>query len=207
MYSGNNNSRKLLLCVLLLAAVCIPALHAQNAQIGMDVIERGLYSSLSYVPQNEYHRVFQNFVKERYKGRTWLYEWEAGDFAKSFGIYVASSGVFKTYEAQAQAARQREAAAAEATRQREAAARAAEEAAKAEAAKYPHRLTTDTKLYAAQDSTAAVVAALIKGTRMQVQEYGDYTDLDGDTAKWARVTTSAGKSGWVFSGYLEDAPK
>ncbi|GHV89759.1 hypothetical protein AGMMS50268_02620 [Spirochaetia bacterium] len=203
MYSGNNNSRKLLLGVLLLAAVCIPAAHAQNTQIGMDMTKQFLYSHFSYVPQTEFHRVFQNFVRERYDGRTWLYQWEMGDFAASFGVYVASSGVFKTYEAQA--ARQREAA--EATRQREAAARAAAEAAKAEAAKYPRRLTANAKLYAAQDFSAAVVAALAKGTRMAVEEYGDYTDLDGDTAKWARVKTISGQTGWVFSGYLEDAPK
>jgi hypothetical protein len=42
---------------------------------------------------------------------------------------------------------------------------------------------------------------------MHIEEYGDYTDLDGDTAKWAWVKTVNGQTGWVFSGYLEEAPK
>jgi hypothetical protein len=35
-------------------------------------------------------------------------------------------------------------------------------------------------------------------------EYGDYADWNGITAKWANVKTSDDKTGWLFSGYLEE---
>jgi SH3-like domain-containing protein len=52
-----------------------------------------------------------------------------------------------------------------------------------------------------------VVTTLARGARVKLEGYGVYTDIDGETAKWARITTPDGKTGWVFSGYLADAPK
>jgi uncharacterized protein YgiM (DUF1202 family) len=66
-------------------------------------------------------------------------------------------------------------------------------------------LTADAKLFASQDFNGSALAALKKGTAVQFVEYGEYTDLDGETAKWAKVTTEDGKTGWVFSGFLGNA--
>jgi uncharacterized protein YgiM (DUF1202 family) len=37
--------------------------------------------------------------------------------------------------------------------------------------------------------------------------YGDYADWNGVTAKWAQVKTENGKTGWLFSAYLETFKK
>ncbi|MDR2181615.1 MAG: SH3 domain-containing protein, partial [Treponema sp.] len=65
-----------------------------------------------------------------------------------------------------------------------------------------HILTVNTKLYAAQDTGSAVIANLASGTGVQLKAYGDYTDLDGETAKWVQVSTASGQTGWVFAGHL-----
>jgi hypothetical protein len=71
----------------------------------------------------------------------------------------------------------------------------------------PAQAQADAKLYADQNFTAAVTGSLPKGTPVRVNGCGECTDLDGSTAKWAQVTTASGKTGWVFSGFLEERPK
>jgi uncharacterized protein YgiM (DUF1202 family) len=192
----------------------------------MDVLELMAYSAgFSYVPQEEFSRVFKNFVKTSYGGRGYLYEYETREFFEAFIIHARigpSAAAWKKYEEQAATEKARaeaaekarveaEKARAETERTRAEAERArTEEAARTaavERAKYAYRLTADATLYAEQDFNAAVAASLPKGTAVQLNGYGEYTDLDGDTAKWAQVTTTAGKTGWIFSGFLEERPK
>jgi hypothetical protein len=231
MYSGSSRRRFAGFCFVALFLGAIPA-SAQFRQVSMDTLELLTYSNFSYVPREEYGRVFKNFVKTSYGGRDSLYEYETRDFFTAFVLHTRSgpfTAAWKKYEEQAAAQAEAEKARAEASARAEAAARVAAaerarteeaarvaaaakaraeaEAAAAERAKYAHRLTADAKLYADQDFNAVVSASLPRGTAVQLNGYGEYTDLDGDTAKWAQVTTSAGKTGWVFSGFLEERPK
>jgi hypothetical protein len=70
-----------------------------------------------------------------------------------------------------------------------------------------HRLTADLNVFAKQDGGSQVVVSLKKGTQVQVLEYGDYADWNGIAAKWAKVKTGDDKTGWLFSGYLEELRK
>jgi hypothetical protein len=185
----------------------------------MDVLELMAYSAgFSYVPQEEFSRVFKNFVKTSYGDRGYLYEYETREFFAAFILHARtgpSAAAWKKYEEQAEAEKARATAAEKARVEAEKARTEAEKArveeaaraAEAERAKYAYRLTADALLYAEQDFNAAVAASLSRGTAVQLNGYGEYTDLDGDTAKWAQVTTTAGKTGWVFSGFLEERPK
>jgi hypothetical protein len=180
----------------------------------MDALELLTYMNYSYVPREEFSRVFKNFVKTSYNGRGYLYQYETRDFFRSFILHVSSgplAAAWNKYEEQAKATAAEKARAEEAVRaaavEKARAEAAAQARAAAERAKYAHRLTADTKLYAEQDFNAAGAVDLPRGTAVQLNGYGEYTDLDGDTAKWAQVTTTAGKTGWVFSGFLEERPK
>jgi hypothetical protein len=161
----------------------ISAANAQN-QIPMDQAEFMLQiASFPFVPQSEFHRVFQQFIAANYRGRTFIYEREIQSFSSSFMQYVSRNGTtdawLKKYYSQEQ-----------------------EQVSRAPAFPATHQLTTDTKLYTEQDFNSAVVASLGKGTAVQLKEYGGYTDISGETAKWAQVSTAEGQTGWVFSGYL-----
>jgi hypothetical protein len=70
-----------------------------------------------------------------------------------------------------------------------------------------HQLTADLNVFAEQDGGSPVVASLKKGNPVQVLEYGEYADWNGITAKWAKIKTGDGKTGWLFSGYLEELRK
>jgi hypothetical protein len=70
-----------------------------------------------------------------------------------------------------------------------------------------HRLTIDLNVFSRQDGGSTVVASLKKGAAIQVLEYGDYASWNGITAKWAKVQTNDNKTGWLFSGYLEEVNK
>jgi hypothetical protein len=70
-----------------------------------------------------------------------------------------------------------------------------------------HQLTADLTVFAEQDGGSPVVASLKKGNSVQALEYGDYADWNGITAKWVKIKTSDGKTGWLFSGYLEPLRK
>ncbi|MDR1252998.1 MAG: SH3 domain-containing protein [Treponema sp.] len=225
MYSGSSRRRFAGFCLIALFLGAISASAQFGGQVSMDTLELMTYTNFSYVPREEYGRVFKNFVKTSYGGRGSLYEYETRDFFTAFILHTRSgpfAAAWKRYEEQAEERTKVQAAEAEKARA-DAAARAAAEKARAEAeraraeeaaraaaaerAKYAHRLTADAKLYADQDFNAAVAASLPRGTAVQLNGYGEYTDLDGDTAKWAQVTTTAGKTGWVFSGFLEERPK
>jgi hypothetical protein len=196
-----------------------PASAQLGPQVSMDILEGMAYAAgFSYVPREEFSRVFKNFVKTNYDGRGYLYQYETRDFFTSFILHARtgpSAAAWKKYEEQAEVEKAR-AAAAEKARAEEAARVAAAEKARAEEAartaaaeraKYAYRLTADATLYAEQDFNAAVADNLSKGTVVQLNGYGEYTDLGDETAKWAQVTTTAGKTGWVFSGFLEERPK
>jgi SH3-like domain-containing protein len=70
-----------------------------------------------------------------------------------------------------------------------------------------HQLTADLNVFAEQDGGSPVVVSLKKGNPVQVLEYGEYADWNGVTAKWAKIKTGDGKTGWLFSGYLEELRK
>jgi hypothetical protein len=70
-----------------------------------------------------------------------------------------------------------------------------------------HKLTADLNIFSQQDGGSAVVASLKKDNTVQVLEYGEYASWNGITAKWAKVLTRDNKTGWLFSGYLEELPK
>ncbi|MDR1175832.1 MAG: SH3 domain-containing protein [Treponema sp.] len=232
MYSGSNKRLFAGAFCAALVLCAIPA-HAQSlTRVPMDMLRTMMYGYFTYVPQAEFNRVFNNFVATTYNGRTYIYDYEAERFSESFGLHVYGGSVaaaWKTYERQAnekaraqRAAETAEREAARAEREKEEARVAAERetarvAAEREAARaataaahlknYPHRLTANAKLYADQDFNATVAANLSRGAAVHIDGYGEYTDLDGDTAKWARVTTDSGQTGWVFSGFLEERPK
>jgi hypothetical protein len=73
--------------------------------------------------------------------------------------------------------------------------------------KATHRLTLDLNVFSQQDGGSAVVANLKKGDPVNVLEYGQYASWNGITAKWAKVQTNDNKTGWLFSGYLEEVNK
>ena len=66
-----------------------------------------------------------------------------------------------------------------------------------------HRLTADLNVFAEQHSGSALIVFLRKGAGVQVEAYGNYADMNDITARWARVKTENGQTGWLFSGYLE----
>jgi hypothetical protein len=70
-----------------------------------------------------------------------------------------------------------------------------------------HRLTADLNVFAEQDGGSAIITSLKTGNLVQVLEYGEYADWNGILAKWAKVRTADGKSGWLFSGYLTEITK
>jgi hypothetical protein len=72
--------------------------------------------------------------------------------------------------------------------------------------KFPatHMLTADLNVFSRQDGGSTVVASLKKGDPIIVLEYGAYASWNGITAKWAKVQTNDDKTGWLFSGYLEE---
>jgi hypothetical protein len=151
----------------------------------MDTVRTAVYQFFSYVPQEEFNRVFNNFVATVYNDRTYIYDYEAESFSESFGLHVYGGSVvaaWRAYERQAKGGPSAQAV-------------------------YSHRLTANAKLYADQDFNATVAANLSRGTVVHIDGYGEYTDLDGETAKWAQVTTESGQTGWVFSGFLEERPK
>ncbi|MDR0587155.1 MAG: SH3 domain-containing protein [Treponema sp.] len=189
MYSG---SKRLLLAALVFAAFTTSA-QAQ-AQIPIGMIEELIHDQVfNLVPEAEFHRVFLAYTRERYQGRTFLYQPEIQDFTASFVLYVTANGTIdawtKKYAEQPAPARQPAP-----TRQ-------------PAPPPFPatHRLTADLKLFAGQDGASQVIVTLKKGNGVQVLGYGGYADMDGITAKWAQVKTEDGKTGWLFSGYLEDA--
>jgi hypothetical protein len=181
-YSGNNKKPVLLFALL---TVFVFAAKPQT-QVPMEMIEAMIYPYFSYVPAEEFDKVFKTFVRDRYSGRKYLYEREVESFTSSFSLYVRTTGAFNKYSPSDKP-----------------------KTATDSKPQFPatHRLTGDLKLFVDQDGGSKVIATLKKGTGVQVIEYGGYADMDGITAKWAQVKTSGGETGWLFSGYLEDAPK
>jgi hypothetical protein len=183
MYS--NNKKKLFLALVIF--VVFSSLVNAQTQIPISMIEEMMQTQFfSHVPKTEFHRVFVTFTQERYQGRDFLYQSEIKDFSASFALYVATKESFKNYKPA--------------------------EPPKTAANSPPqfpttHRLTADLKLFTDQDGGSEVITTLKKGSGVQVLEYGGYADMDGITAKWAHAKTSTGETGWLFSGYLEDAPK
>jgi len=67
-----------------------------------------------------------------------------------------------------------------------------------------HRLTADLNVFTEQDGGSRIVASLKSGDLVQFLEYGAYADWNGITARWAKVKTGDDKTGWLFSGFLEE---
>lgn len=178
MYSSSKKT--LILSALIF--VCTVALINAQTLIPNDMIGQLIHNmAYSHVPQSEFNRVFQNFVKTTYHGRNAFYEFEVEEVTSSFVLYLYSS---KTVDAWAkyQSSNQTMSTAFKAT----------------------HRLTADLNVFSRQDGGSTVVASLKKGNSIQVLEYGDYASWNGITAKWVKVQTADSKTGWLFSGYLEE---
>jgi hypothetical protein len=176
MCSGSN---KKLLLVSALFILFVSLADAQT-QVPLSMLEDMLHAqAFSHVPRDAFHRVLGAFMRERYQGRTFVFDMEVKDFTSSFVLYLVSTGAFDKYQ------------------RPEPPKTAAKPAFPA-----THRLTQDLKLFADQES-GTVIATLKKGSGVQVEAYGDYADMDNITAKWARVKTEDDRKGWLFSGYLE----
>jgi len=179
MYSS---SKKTLILSALIFVCTVSSINAQTL-IPNDMIGQLIHNmAFSHVPQSEFNRVFQNFVKTTYPGRNAFYDFEVEEVTTAFVLYLYSS---KTVDAWAkyQSSNQTP----------------------STAFKVTHRLTADLNVFSRQDGGSTVVASLKKGNSIQVLEYGDYASWNGITAKWAKVQTADSKTGWLFSGYLEEA--
>jgi hypothetical protein len=179
MYSG---SKKILAA--LVFACAASALHAQ--MIPGDMLAQLLReTAFSHVPQNEFNQAFQSFTKATYQGRNAFYQFEIEDVTASFVLYLYSSKTAEAWEKYSASPQTPPQASGKFQR--------------------THRLTAELKLFTRQDGGSAVVATLAKGTAVQVESWGEYAELDKIIAKWAKVKTESGQSGWLWSGYLEEA--
>jgi hypothetical protein len=70
-----------------------------------------------------------------------------------------------------------------------------------------HSTSENLRIRADQTLSAATIKVLEKGTRVQVQRWGNNLTIDGNTAKWAYVITVDGLAGWCYSGYLKELQK
>jgi hypothetical protein len=170
---SSNNKKKLIFLIVLLVLSVFSA-NAQ-AQLPMDMIEQLMFTQFD-VPREDFHRVFQVFVQEEYFGRRSLYQAELQDFAASFTYYILFNDSFANSESSDRPP-----------------------------SDFPatHRLTENLRLRTKQSTSADIITTLNAGTWIQVLEYGDYVTIDSISAPWVRIKTSAGQSGWLFSGYLE----
>jgi hypothetical protein len=205
-------NKKNIMLVLVLLTLSIPTAQAQ-VRMTMEAVED--LSRPEWIPQAEYHLMFQQFWREHYPGRNYVTIDETSDIMVALLIYLPRDELLKKYEAaektyrtkqaKAEAARVEAARKAEAARQAEQERKAEEERKAREfAERYNYRLAADQNLHADQDFGSSVVMPLKKGTPVHIEAYGEYTDFEDTTAKWARVATPDGKSGWLFSGYLEE---
>ena len=179
MYSGSKKGPVLAALVFFLA---VTSTHAQTVPSNM--VAQALRSmAFSYVPEAEFNRVFQNFLRTTYPGRTSFAQFELSGVSESFVYYLVNNpNIIKEWE------------------------KYEIEAAKPAPPRFKatHKLTAELKLFTKQDGGSEVVASLTKGTAVQVESWGEYAELDKTIAKWAQVKTEDGKSGWLWSGHLEE---
>jgi hypothetical protein len=172
---------------LIIALGFVSVANAQ-ARVPMSMAENIIYSEgYSHVPKDAFHKVFEDFIKEQYAGRNFIYEYEASSCAKSFVYYEMAKGAFKKYPVPKQELKPIE-----------------PEPPKLPTFPATHTLTMDLNVFIDQDGGSDVIMNLKKGESIQVLEYGDYADWNGITAKWVNVKTKDGKTGWLFSGYLKE---
>ena len=182
MCSGNN--KKLVLAVLFLA-FSITAASAQTL-IPSDMLGQSIKSmAYRHIPQDEFNRAFQNFIRSTYPGRNSFYQSEIEGVTSSFVLYLFNNGYGERWR--------------QYTPRRET-------SPSSTSTRFPatHRLTDDLKLFAEQDSGSTLVASLARGTAVQVESWGAYAELNSILARWARVKTEKGETGWLWSGYLEE---
>ena len=67
-----------------------------------------------------------------------------------------------------------------------------------------HRLTVGLNVFSEKDGGSRIILSLNKGEYVHVLEYGEYANWKGITARWARVKTADDRTGWLFSGFLEN---
>ncbi|MDR2312900.1 MAG: SH3 domain-containing protein [Spirochaetaceae bacterium] len=67
-----------------------------------------------------------------------------------------------------------------------------------------HMVTENIKLRTDQDLSSSTIKVLEKGTKVQVQRWGNDVTIDGTTAKWAYIYTIDGFAGWCYSGFLQE---
>jgi hypothetical protein len=172
MFSGSKKGLVLAALVFVFATVSANAQTLIPGDMLGQLIRNMAYSN---IPQYEFNRVFQNFTRTTYPGRSSFYQSEISGVTSSFVLYLHSNKIDTEWERN-----------------------------------YPprfpatHRLTADLRLFSRQDAGSDLVASLAKGTAVQVESWGEYAELDKVIAKWARVKTESGQSGWLWSGYLEE---
>jgi hypothetical protein len=193
MFSGNKKG--LALAALVFVFVTVSA-NAQTLIPGDMLGQLIRNMAYSHIPQNEFSRVFQNFTRSTYPGRNSFYQSEISGVTSSFVLYLYSNKIDAEW-ARNYPVPQRAAAPPQT---------AAPPPPPPPPPRFPatHRLTADLRLFSRQDAGSELVASLAKGTAVQVESWGEYAELDKIIAKWARVKTESGQSGWLWSGYLEE---
>jgi hypothetical protein len=70
--------------------------------------------------------------------------------------------------------------------------------------KTTHIVTANLNLMLRPDNTALVSAILSEDTAVQILEEGNIAIVNDITARWVRIISSEGISGWCFGGYLAE---
>ena len=66
------------------------------------------------------------------------------------------------------------------------------------------RVLENLRLRASPDTASAVKTTLEQGNKVTILEIGQNTTIDGVTAPWVKVQTTAGENGWCFGLYLRE---
>ena len=188
MYSG---SKKIPVLAALVFVICVATANAQS-RIPADTLGKLIRNmAFDHVPLDEFNRVFRNFIRTTYSSRSSFFDYEVQDVTASFVYYIIGNNISEAWEKYIPP---------------KPAPVPATPPPPPPPPKFPatHRLTNDLKLFASQDSGSTLLASLEKGTNIQVESWGEYAELDNIIAKWVKVKTESGLSGWLWSGYLEE---
>jgi len=66
---------------------------------------------------------------------------------------------------------------------------------------------TDVRMRAEPSTESKILGKLIKGQKVYVLKYHEFTYLDGRNEVWARIQTEKGKQAWVFNSFLDHGQK
>jgi hypothetical protein len=67
-----------------------------------------------------------------------------------------------------------------------------------------HVTTENLRIREDQNLSSETIKIIEKGTKVLVQEWGNYLTIEGNSARWAYVYSNNGFWGWCYSGYLEE---